>query len=87
MVLAAQEVPSSLSSVDMLRDLGAYLTLEKAERSFGFDPAAVGLTGGWAGGRGRRAGGWARSHLRALCRECVLGWVIRRAGSQAHRSS
>ncbi len=28
----------------MLRDLGAYLTLEKAQRSFGFDAAKMGLT-------------------------------------------
>jgi hypothetical protein len=28
----------------MLRDLGAYLTLEKAQRSYGFDAAKAGLT-------------------------------------------
>jgi len=28
----------------MLRDLGAYLTLDRAQRSYGFDAAKAGLT-------------------------------------------
>jgi hypothetical protein len=32
------------SSPDLLKDLGAYLSLEKAQRAFGFDTAKLGLT-------------------------------------------
>ncbi|GAB4816578.1 hypothetical protein N2152v2_003624 [Parachlorella kessleri] len=39
-----QAAGSSSSGPDMLRDLGAYLTLDRAQRSYGFDAAKAGLT-------------------------------------------
>lgn len=42
--LLQQEGASAAASTDMLSDLGAYLTLDKAIRVYGFDAASYGLT-------------------------------------------
>lgn len=42
--LLQKDGKSGAESVDMLADLGAYLTLDKAERQFGFESSSFGLT-------------------------------------------
>jgi len=42
--LLRKDGKSGAESVDMLADLGAYLTLDKAERQFGFESSSFGLT-------------------------------------------
>ena len=40
----AQQGSSDASSPDMLRDLATYLTLEKAQRYYGFDAGKLGIS-------------------------------------------